>query len=186
MRWSKTAVTGFVLSLIGCLGITAALGLVFGIFGILATRGGRLRGRGLAVASIPISILSGAVSLLILLAITMGQELIAINNGLATLLKSEAARTEAALTQFRANCSDNFREAVSDDDLRAWLDQVQAKHGTLVSFGPPTPSEQRLAFHMEGKFTGGVADIEIRGVMTRWHLRLDDVLIDGSSPRRLE
>ena len=60
--WSALAISGFVLSLVGCLGITAALGLVFGIAGILATRGRRKRGFGLAVAAIPISMLTGALS----------------------------------------------------------------------------------------------------------------------------
>ena len=52
--WSAAAIGAFVLSLLGFIGITAVLGLIFSIVGIVATRRGRRRGMGLAIAAIPI------------------------------------------------------------------------------------------------------------------------------------
>lgn len=183
-RWSKTAVTGFVLSLIGCLGITAALGFVFGIFGLMATRDGRLRGRGLAIAALPISILTGAIFVCLLLLLAMGRDFGLMTRRLAIVLTSESARTDEALAQFRLSCSEEFNEVVSKDGLGAWFDQVQAKHGTLVEFGAPVPSDKPMVFQLEAKFSGGVAKIEMFCVLEGRHMPLDDIQIDGSSPRQ--
>ena len=184
VRWSKTAVTGFVLSLIGCLGLTAALGLVFGFFGLLATRGRRLRGRGLAIAALPVSVLTGTLFVVGLLLYGMAGELRAVHSQLGTLLKTESARTSAAISTFRTCCSPGFNAEVQNEPLLDWFNKVQAAHGTLVQMSPPKPSNDSFAFHFDAEFVRGKAQVDMFYVLDGRHLRLDDIEIDGSSPRR--
>jgi len=58
-RWSALAITAFVLSFIGFLGFTAILAIIFGAVGIWVTRAGCRRGMGLAIAAIPIALVTG-------------------------------------------------------------------------------------------------------------------------------
>ena len=94
VRWSAAAVAGFVLSLVGCLIVTAPLGLILGIVGIVTTRGGRRRGMGLAIAAIPISLLTGVFSLIVVAnVVVFGQVLFQAKEQLPQLLKLDAAST---------------------------------------------------------------------------------------------
>ncbi len=56
-RMSKSAMTGFVVSLLGCIPVvTSVVGLVFGIIGFRNTASPMVRGRGFAIAAIVLSL----------------------------------------------------------------------------------------------------------------------------------
>lgn len=186
--WSAAAIAGFVLSLIGCTGITAPFGLIFGIIGTVTAREGRRRGRGLAIAAIPISLVTGIISVVIaasMIVVAAGMALVA---QLPTVLDGRAAGVETAVSTLREAATDGFKDAVSDEALRLWLAQVAAKHGRLVEVPtaspvqpPSTPGRQRL--NLEGKFVNGRTNITITFALQGWQFKLDDIEIDGASPR---
>ena len=188
--WSASAIGGFVLSLIGCVGVTAVLGLILAIVGVARTSGGVRRGRGLAIAAIPISVLTGVFSVFLLLGLLLAQSFMAqLNDVKAALSSADAASAAVAL---RGLCSDDFNATVSDDDLRRWVEEVRAKHGKLVNLGlstsrpRPVPGEPR-SLVLEAKFVNGPAALKIklaREDLT--HQTIDDIEIDGSSPRNAD
>ena len=165
--WSAAAITGFVLSLLGCLGITALLGLVLGIVGILRTRGGRRRGMGLAVAALPISVVTGLISAFAVLATVVAAGALAVATQLPAAFDLDSPEAATALSVIRANCSEGFNAAVTSEQLDTWIARVSAQHGKLIEVtGKPTrvppgagSNEWGLAF--EGKFVNGPASIHI-------------------------
>ena len=186
--WSASAIAGFVLSLVGCLGITALLGLVFGIVGIVRTSGGQRRGLGLAIAAIPISLIMAFVSLMAFGAIALfvgaGPRIEQIR---VSLESSDPAATAAAV---RTVCSDSFNARVDDATLLAWFDQVRKTHGKLVELERPTQAPQRsdkaVTITLDGKFVNGRAPVTIK-IMQEGFLKftVDDFAVDGVSPRQL-
>ena len=188
-RWSAAAIAGFVLSLLGCTGIGAVLGLILGIVGIVVTHGGRRRGLGLAIAAIPISLLTGVLSVLIGLSVAMFMAIAAVVEDLPALLELDAS----GIASLRELTTDDFNTEVTDEDFRIWLAQLSEKHGKLISIsletGPPTTTKRdgHPVISLPGKFVNGGANISIvlspEGLR---RLRIDDIEVDGLSPRRLE
>ena len=188
--WSAAAITGFVLSLLGCVGITALLGFIFGIIGVVRTKEGQRRGLGLAIAAIPISLITGAISVLIgfslLVLWQMGPQFARLGEAL------ESSDPAATVTAIRTFSSDSFNQAVSDEDLRNWLDQVRTAHGKLVEPGrpaaPPTETEDGgIRFSQQAKFVNGTASVTIElkrdGLLS---FQIDDFAVDGVSPRKTD
>ncbi|UCC32430.1 MAG: hypothetical protein JSU86_09140 [Phycisphaerales bacterium] len=189
--WSAAAISGFVLSLLGCLGITAILGLILGITGIATTRGGRRRGLGLAIAAIPISLVTGALSIVVgmgmLLAISAG----ALAERLPEVFEADSSTMDAAVDALREIGSDDFNATVSTEMVRGWLEQVAVKHGKLVEvIGPAPPgtttSSDGKTFSVEAKFVNGRANITISFGLEDYRIKLHDIQVDGVSPRDLE
>ncbi len=189
-RWSALAITAFVLSLIGFLGFTAILGIILGIAGIAVTRGGRRRGMGLAIAAIPISLLTGAVGAVFVIGIVslfrMGDVTKQVEKVLST---SEDAGK--AIDSIYANSTPSFQQEVSRDELSNWLSEVRRKHGNLINVdrtiktSTVTSEGNRASFNLPGKFVNGPALVRMRfeqhGLMKPL---IDDFDVDGFSPRK--
>lgn len=189
--WSAAAISGFVLSLLGCLGITAILGLILGITGIATTRGGRRRGLGLAIAAIPISLVTGALSIVLGMAMLMGISFGTLAARLPEVFEADSSTMDVAVDALREIGSDDFNETVSTETIRSWLGQVAVKHGKLVELvkptppGPTAPSDGKT-FSMEAKFVNGPANITVTFGLENYRIKLHDIQVDGVSPRDLE
>lgn len=188
--WSAAAIAGFVLSLLGCLGITALLGLVFGIVGTVSTRGGRRRGMGLAIAAIPISLVTGAFFVFSLIGVLVFGKGMAFVAQLPSVLDATPSEMGAAVSAVRRVASGDFNDSVSDETLEEWLKQVAAKHGRLAEIPTrsrvqPPPKPGKIALNLEGKFVNGRTNITVTFNIKGLELRLDDIEIDGVSPRDL-
>jgi hypothetical protein len=174
-----------VLSILGCTGIGAILGLILGIVGIAATRSGRRRGLGLAIAAIPISLVTGVIG------VTVGIGSIAAIGMWSTMMKvPELLKlNDASIAELREITTDDFDNAVDDETLRAWFDEVEAKHGKLVELvpnSPPTTRQQdgRAVFSLPAKFVNGNADISLTFEVENFRtIRIDNIEVDGVSPR---
>jgi len=186
---SALAITAFVFSIIGFFGFTAVLGILLGIAGIFATRGAQRRGRGLAIAALPISVVTGLLGLLLLIGIIQIYKMA----DLTTRTEKMLARSDdvrAVADDIYAHSSASFRQTVSSDQLAAWLDEVQRKHGNLVSLdrnitmNSMTRDAEYATFHYPGKFVNGPALVELRfEVRSLTQPLVDDIEVDGSSPR---
>ena len=180
--WSALAISGFVLSLLGCLGITAALGLVFGVAGIVATRGGGKRGFGLAVAAIPISIVTGTVGVggfyftKAKIAVFMERM-----NTVVAVVESTPDETVEVFATLRAGCTEEFAKKASDENLTAWLAAIREKHGSLISAEKtPTSPQGLFSYQINAKFVNGSAPIVFRLSQTSGTKMLIDYIdVDG-------
>ena len=189
-RWSAAAIAGFVLSLLGCVGITAILGFVFGIIGIVNTKNGQRRGLGFAIAAIPISLLTAVLSVLLGLGIIMALSLGPLFGELADALESSEAVNAAAAV--RSICSDSFKEDVDEEALKAWFAQIRDTHGNFVelqatSAPPAKTAKGNLRFSQTVKFVNGSVSFTVELVRDGLvGFKIDDFAVDGVSPRRAE
>jgi len=189
-RWSAAAIGGFVLSLLGFVGVTALLGLIFGIIGIAATRGGRRRGAGLAIAAVPISLVTGTIAVFLLRAVIMVTQMMEMPEKLEQVFVSTEASAPGAASALREIGSRSLNEAVEQAALEGWLGTIGRTHGKLVSvaLGTQKPveftAEGGFAMNLKGKFVNGPADIRIVfGRDSLRPVRIDDIEVAGSSPR---
>ncbi len=189
-RWSAAAIGGFVLSILGFLGVTALLGLIFGIVGIFTTSGGRRRGRGYAIAAIPISVVTGVIFVFLCMAVLFIARAAKIPDKLKAVLGSDSLVVADSADLLREAGSPAFREEVSTEALQAWITQLIAKHGKLTAAS--LDFEQKTAVAPDGsmflnfksKFVNGPAEIRLTfQKKDLGSLRFDDIEIDGSSPR---
>jgi hypothetical protein len=185
--WSVAAITGFVLSL---LGVTAVFGLVLGIVGIITTGDGRRRGRGLAIAAIPISVVTGAICVLVIAGIFFATRAAALKSKLESALAADSSSFVGAADTLRELGSAKFNDEVSAEAMQAWLKQINAKHGKLTSakLDPHQMMSWRpdgaMCLNVSGKFVNGPALIQLVFSQEKaWSLRIDDIDIGGSSPR---
>ncbi len=187
--WSAAAIAAFVLALLGFIGVTAVLALLFAVVAFFTTRGGRRRGLGLAVAAIPISLLTGAISAVIFAGLLVWGQMMEVPAQLETVFNS-GGDTAAQVVALRELTSTDFDESVDDRTLSAWLDQVRSRHGGLTSLkfdaqnSKLTP-EGAMRMTLKGKFVNGAADIGV--VFDReeiWSGSITDIEVDGSSPRK--
>ena len=187
--WSALAITGFICSLLGFLGVTAILGIIFGIAGIVASRGGRKRGIGLAIAAIPISLVTGALSLFLLFAVVMATRYVQIPAALAPALKAADPSSPESIAAVRKHAADSFNQQVSDEAVVTWLRKVRETHGSLVELRADkqsaySQSEGAMTFNFNGKFVNGPAGVRVtvrkEGVFS---MKFDDVDVGGISPR---
>ncbi len=180
--WSALAIAGFVLSLVGCLGITAILGLILGVAGIAKTRGGRRRGYGLAVAAIPISIVTGALCLGgLYYAKKVGVVYMARINAVKDVVGSTPDEAAAAFATFRKGCAEGFVVKASDELLTVWLASVREKHGSLVSIDTtPMPLQGGGGLQINAKFVNGPAPIVFRfSKASQTQMLIDYLEVDG-------
>ncbi|MFQ5462331.1 MAG: hypothetical protein ACE5E5_06850 [Phycisphaerae bacterium] len=163
--WSKAAVVGFGASFCGCTIVGSLIGLILGIVGIVMTGGGTRRGRGLAIAAIPISLLTGVVGAYMGLGIYAYSRMAHIVGQIPAALNE--ADPAAAAAKLRKLASDDFKDQVSVSDLAAWVAGAREAHGKLVSMKPdqndpggPTKTGW-LYLNYEGKFVNGDASVRI-------------------------
>ena len=191
-RWSAAAVSAFVLSLLGCTGIGAVLGLILGPVGIVAARGGHRRGFGLAVAAIPISLVTGVMAVFIgWLAYTSVRLVMDTPRQLSAIMGTEVVDASEAWEALRDLASDEFRAEVSAETAQAWLATVWETHGRLVDVQPDeatrggsTPDGDPF-MNFDSRFVNGRANVRIvfdaRSVWTA--PKIVDIEVDGVSPR---
>lgn len=163
---SALAVAAFVLSL---LGLTAPVGLVLGIAALFATSGGKKRGQGFAIASIPISLVTGVGCLGCGGVMYMSGRLVftatETADALQRLLAADSDTYPSEATAFRGLLASSFSDSLSDEQLQRWVEGVREKHGQLMSHTLPQsqtqPAPGRVEFPLDGKFTNGPATIVI-------------------------
>lgn len=187
--WSASAIGAFVLSLLGWIGITAILGLIFAVVGLFATSGGKRRGRGLAIAAIPISVVTGVVAVVLVLMFIVTLRMAEVPKKIESVFVS--GEVAAQVSRLRMFTSDQFNQSVSDETLQAWLTAVRKQHGTMTgltmnvaeAFSTADDGSPRLS--AKGKFVNGAATIRFTfSGENLWTARLADIEVDGSSPLR--
>lgn len=184
--WSAAAVSGIVLSVVGCLGVTAVMGLIFGIVGIYRTRGGVRRGRGLAIAAIPISVVTGLISVVPMFFLVLAVHTTELSDRIPQVFTADRAHAAEAVSIVREFASSEFNESVSDDRLLAWLDQVRATHGKLVQIEQPAAvpgSSGKLELSFETKFINGTSNIFVAVKIKGLQMKLNNISVGGLSPR---
>lgn len=180
--WSALAITGFVLSLLGCLGITAVLGLIFGVAGIIATRGRKKRGFGLAVAAIPISLVFGALAVSgVYFAKTMYVVYMDRVEAVVAVVDSTPDDSAEAFARLREGCSEEFSKKIDDETLTLWLATIREKHGALVSADQqPIPVQGGGGLRIDAKFVNGPAPIVYKfSSLSGLKLLIEYIAIDG-------
>jgi len=181
--WSGLAIAAFVLSLLGFLGFTAVLGIILGIAGIFATRGGTRRGVGLAIAAIPISLVTGAISLFVVLGTIFLIRVVAeFPKKLEPILMAKQFDS-LVIENFRHIASTKLSATVSDLELESWLASVRTKHGSLVKIeGFDTSVDPAHTVVLSGRFVNGSASIRVDfKADSLTDIRLEDLAIGGSS-----
>ena len=138
-----------------------------------------------------ISLVTGALSILLLMGVLLGISAGALAARLPTIFEANSSQMDAAVFALREIGSDDFNATVNTEAIRSWLEQVAVKHGKLVEVGKPTPSEPTTssdakAFSFEGKFVNGRANITIAFGLKNYQVRIHDIQVDGVSPRDLE
>lgn len=189
--WSGVSIAAFVSSLLGCTILGGLLGFILGIVGIFDAKGGRRRGIGLAIAAIPISLLTGVTaSLLLAAALALASSIGDLPEQLHAAWSEaggDPAKTAAAL---QAIVTDDFKGAVPEAKLVEWCAKIRGKHGnpTAIELSKATPASGgpggALRFHLDAKFVNGPASMTL--VLKKEKdrmLKIDDIDIDGSSPR---
>jgi hypothetical protein len=189
--WSASAVAAFVLSLLGCAAIPAIFGLILSIVGIRATRDGRRRGRGLAIAAIPISIITGIGSLGLGVFGYASFALARYTKTLPNVLSADAPSPEQAISILRNTATSDFNESVSDERLVSWLQAVLQTDGRLIALGSVKPVKSTgvanfWTVQFAGKFVNGLRTIELDLATSDWTFHLNDIRIAGKSPRDAE
>ncbi len=163
--WSKAAVVGFGASFSGCTVVGALIGLVLGIVGILKTGDGTRRGRGLAIAAIPISLLTGLMGGYAAFGTYAYFKMSNIANKIPAAVNGGDVTTAA--NQIRELASAEFKEQVPVGDVERWVTSVRETHGKFVSMVPDPsdaagPTQSGMVYlNYEGKFVSGDASVRI-------------------------
>jgi hypothetical protein len=191
--YSAAAIAGFVFSLLICIPVLGGiLGLVFGLVGLGSTAGGRRRGRGLAIAAIPLSLLTGFVSGLFAYAVwSAGRDLITMVDQIEPIFQANDAALDDAVETVLAMTTPEFQQEAGPEDFRKWLEDVEAKHGKLVEMTtdrnmPPERTGDKLVLIVPAKFVKGSASIRVTLKGTgplRIRQLIDDLSVGDSSPR---
>lgn len=192
--YSASAIAGFISSLFGCLGITALLGFILGIVGVMKTKDGQRRGMGLAVAAIVLSCITGLFAVVLIpltvAGVVIGQKMAPLVEAMESALSDENISAEEFPAIVRTIASDDFNEEVSDEALLAWALEMREKHGKVTNFqssGPGSTSqtpEGLLLISFNGKFVNGAQTVQIwLDPISMFEVRLSDIAVGGVSVR---
>ncbi len=187
--YSGIAIAAFVLSILGCLGISAVLGFILGIVGIVQTRNGQKRGMGLAIAALPISLIMGALSVVLCILTVVSMKSIEILTTLPAYITVEGELSDENLIEFRKFCSADFNTLVSNEHIRSWVSTISDKQGKFVELDIKSQevvpgAAGDFSISVKSKFVNGSTRITVKFVPESvWDIKLDDIIIDGSSPR---
>jgi len=190
-RWSAAAIGGFVCSILGFFGITALLGLILGIVGIFATREGRRKGMGLAIAAIPISVVTGVLGIVVIFSFVLFLRIASQLPGrLEPVFAFDASQVDEAAAGLHKLGSPKFKEEVSEANLKDWLKNIIETNGKLTRLTIDQESlaaaqqKDQFALIMKARFVNGDKLIRVTIAPDQmWSLGLDDIEVDGSSPR---
>lgn len=197
--FSKAAVTGFIFSLLFCIpGVHVLLGLLFGIIGLGATKGGRMRGRGLAIAAIPLSLVVGALSTIMAIFFGMmmmaGMEMVPALVGpkLMPVFVAASGDTASAVATLRTLSTDTFNARHSDAELKEWLGTIATEYGAMVNLTqspnspPPTPGSDLVPMSYSIKFVNKTSQLNIRWRMTMQGIevkfKIENIDVGGVAP----
>jgi len=166
----------------------ALLAAGLGVVALFRTSGGRARGRGMAIAAIPVGLLAAFLQLGFgytgyLLIRSTDQSKAALG-----LLKSPTDEIDAAVPKFYDSmASKQFQVAVSEERLAQWLEEIFEKHGQLQNaekLKPPYSREaEALAFHFSGRFVNGTVPVTVVVWFDGVRPSIDDIRVRDSSPR---
>jgi hypothetical protein len=189
---SKAAVTGLVSALLACVPVLSpVLGLVFGVVGIRNTRGGRMGGRGLAIAAVVVAIvgagLQGVAGAVVYYGYRMTRDSMQMARAAVEPLKVSVTRVEEEAPKAYVLTSNAFRRKVSQEQFNDWLKEVLGRHGQFQTFRRGqrpigTDTEGMLSLHVIGEFLNGEAAIDFRITFTDGRPELDDIRVEGHSP----
>jgi methionine-rich copper-binding protein CopC len=105
-------------------------------------------------------------------------------------LGSDSAAVADSANALREIGSAAFNDKVSMVALQTWITQINTKHGKLTSTSRDsqqfmsTMPDGVVHLNFNGKFVNGPASIRlIFKAEQLWSMRIDDIEIDGSSPR---
>ncbi len=188
--WSAAAIAGFVLSLLGFLGVTAVLGLILGIIGCFTTSGGRRRGKGLAIAAIPISVVMAVFSVLLVAMVYFIAQVAIVPDKLDVVLGSKSASTAEGARALREISSATLNQELTTEKFESWIAGVNAAHGKLTSTSVDAQQmmlknpDGSMVLNFKGKFVNGPAAIRLTfKEKDVWSLRIDDIDIGGLALR---
>lgn len=191
--WSGSAITGFVSSLLICVPIVSSLvGLIAGIMGISATSGGRRRGRGLAIAAIPISLITGAVSTLVVAMMVLSvRNLFEMRTTLAHIFDAGQLDDSDLQELIDAKMSEGLADSLTPADLRAWVEQVTDEHGSLAEVSmemrdEPTPGGAQAVVVFPCRFVKGTVDVRVYNevdIIAGMEFSIDNIEVGGHALR---
>ncbi len=168
--WSKSAIIGFVSSLLICIPVVSSLvGIIAGIMGISSTSGGRRRGRGLAIAAIPISLLTGAGCVLVItIVVTAIRSTLEVTKTVERVLKSRGASDTDLQELIDSTMTERAAGATSPEQIRQWAERVIADKGSLAevifqfNFEPASgDSGTDIVFVFPCRFVNGTSDVRV-------------------------
>jgi hypothetical protein len=191
--YSGAAIAGFVFSLLICIPVLGGiLGLVFGLMGLGSTAGGRRRGRGLAIAAIPLSLLTGLASgLFVYATVNVLGDLLTMGRQIEPIFQANDAALDDAVEAVLAMTTPEFQHEISPQDFRQWLQDIEAEHGKLVEVTPDRnmPAEnagEKVVLVLPARFVKGPATIRVtlkRVGFPSFRVLIDDLSVGDSSPR---
>jgi len=185
--WSAMAIVAFAFSFIFCIPVFPLVGIILAVVGIIATSNGQRRGRGLAIAAIPISLVSFVVGgMLYGLIYVSYLQTMTIATATEALFQADSDELATATDAMLQLTTQDFQDSVSSEKLIGWVDGIQSKHGKLTSAQMATSGDRGTLF-FEAKFVNGNAGIRLvlgqgMGSLERL-ITIDDIEVGGSSPR---
>lgn len=171
-------------------GALCLLASLLGVIGIFRTRHRSRRGRMVAIAAIPLGLLGGFLQVVFgfmsfgFLGVKMeGDRAVQLLRTPAASIAEQAAswRSEHGSKRFQAN--------VTEEAMAGWLADVVAKHGQMQSTSVSRNDMFRqdrgaMVYRLNGQFVNDTAPVEmIIGFESNMQPRVDDIRVDGSSPR---
>ena len=136
----------------------------------------------MAVAAIPISIVTGAVgvggyySMKMLADAVMDRMSVVVD-----VVGSAPDESAEAFATLREGCSEEFIKKISDESLTLWLATIREKHGSLVSTDKtPMPLHDGGGLQIDAKFVNGPAPIVFRfSTASGTKMLIDYIDVDG-------
>ena len=160
-----SALIGFICSFLLFL---APIGVILGIIGIIVTRGGRRRGRGLAIAAIPIGVLMSLFVVVLTVSAFAVWESMKTATAATKILKTSTVHVHETADEFYTAQDERFRLAVAQPQFEAWVAGVIKKHGSLQNVklateSPPkaNPQTGEWSFNFVGEFVNGTALVTV-------------------------
>jgi hypothetical protein len=189
--WSGSAITGFVSSLLICIPVVSSLvGLIAGIMGISSTAGGRRRGRGLAIAAIPISLLTGvgwAYGLMIM--VKSATSLMEMKTTVEQVFKARDLSDEDVQALIESSMSERAAASTTPAKIREWVEKVKADQGSLAEVTlnmrvEPMPGTTTTVLVFPCRFVNGTADVRVISAVSLkdgMKFLIDDIKVGGHS-----